>query len=73
MILQAAGEMSEGVLSLRPVGEGENLPCRYCDYHAVCGFDKEYRGNTVRQKEKIDKARFFREIGGKRGGNEADE
>ncbi len=42
--------MSEGVLSLRPVGEGENLPCRYCDYHAVCGFDKEYRGNTVRQK-----------------------
>ncbi len=64
MILQAAAQMSEGELSLRPVGEGENLPCRYCDYHAVCGFDMLYEGNEVRQKEKIDKARFFREIGG---------
>lgn len=73
MILQAAAEMSEGELSLCPVADGENLPCRYCDYHAVCGFDELYRGNQVRQKQKMDKARFFREIGGESGEDGADQ
>lgn len=73
LILQAAAQMSEGELSLCPVADGENLPCRYCDYHAVCGFDELYRGNQVRKKEKMEKARFFGEIGGESGENGADE
>lgn len=73
LILQAAAQMSEGELSLCPVADGENLPCRYCDYHAVCGFDELYRGNQVRQKEKIAKARFFGEIGGQSGEDGADQ
>ena len=72
MILRAAAQMSEGELSLNPIGEGEEIPCRHCDYHAICGFDRQYRGNEMRPKERIEKERFFLEIGGDDGGNEAD-
>ncbi len=72
MILRAAAQMSEGELSLNPIGEGEDIPCRHCDYHAICGFDRQYRGNEMRPKERIEKERFFLEIGGDDGGNEAD-
>ena len=37
LLVQMANTLLAGDIAAVPTGETEKLPCRYCDYHAVCG------------------------------------
>ena len=41
VLKETAGEMMDGLISVSPIeADDDNGPCKFCDYAAVCGFDR---------------------------------
>ncbi len=47
-------EILEGKTSVSPYELGDENGCKYCPYHAVCGFDDKIPGYEYRELEKMD-------------------
>ena len=41
LLRETAGQMLDGLISVSPLRDGDFDACAYCDYAAVCGFDKD--------------------------------
>ena len=61
-IYQIAGQIRQGDISIHPVLMGQNSPCRYCPYHAVCRFDVQIKDNTYAVVAKTAKDDIIKEI-----------
>ena len=41
LMMQMGERLLAGDIAALPLKKGESVPCRYCDYRAVCGRDPE--------------------------------
>ena len=64
-----ATDMDEGQIPVRPVLVGQESPCRYCVYHAICRFDPQLPGNAYEIIRKEDADAIIAKANGK-GGND---
>ena len=46
-------QILEGEASVSPYQLGDSTGCKYCPYHAVCGFDEKIEGYQYRELEKL--------------------
>ncbi len=49
LLMQMGESLLQGDIAALPLQKGESIPCRFCDYRAVCGRDPE---DPVRELEK---------------------
>ena len=47
-IKDIADEILEGVIEIKPFKKGQTIPCTYCDYKDICGFDIKKENNSYR-------------------------
>ena len=41
LLMQMGEKLLQGDIAALPLKKGESVPCRFCDYRAVCGRDPE--------------------------------
>ncbi len=63
LITRAAEEIFGGKLAIRPLEANGQLPCRYCEYAAICMRDEELPANRAVQAKSLNKDEFFKEVG----------
>ncbi|MGL4337928.1 MAG: PD-(D/E)XK nuclease family protein, partial [Turicibacter sp.] len=52
-IIQSATKITEGQIDINPVQHGTSKACDYCQYHEICQYDADFRGNQKRQLPKL--------------------
>jgi ATP-dependent helicase/nuclease subunit B len=56
------GELHAGVIGPRPVQQGNEKQCRWCEYRAVCRFDESFAGAGVRRIRTMTRDEFFKRL-----------
>ncbi len=68
IIKQIGKEILQGKIDLKPYNHKGKTPCKYCEYHSICGFDSknntnqyQYIGNLAKDEviEKVEKELQF--------------
>ncbi len=59
-IRDIAEQLLGGKVEASPLGDGNTLPCEYCDYRWVCGFEM---GDPYREILNRDRAEILKEVG----------
>ncbi len=76
-ITEAGRRILAGDVAMKPYQLDKQSGCDYCPYHAVCGFDPRFAGQTYRKLERFDDSEeIFEKMRGKDGkqdGSEVDE
>jgi len=57
-------DMVSGKISVNPSLRGNITACDYCEYRAVCGFDKKTPGYNYRRFKKLNSEEVFKRIKG---------
>lgn len=57
-------DMVSGKISINPSLRGNITACDYCEYRAVCGFDKKTPGYNYRRFKKLNSEEVFKRIKG---------
>jgi len=62
---ETLARMLEGEMSVSPAARKKNKEaCVYCDYRAICRFERRIPGAKVRLYKTIKQEEFFKRIGG---------
>ena len=61
LLMQMGERLLQGDIAALPLKKGESIPCRFCDYRAVCGRDPE---DPVRELEKKNMTAVLEELEG---------
>ena len=52
----------QGKIDLKPTNYKGKTPCRYCEYHAICGFDARNNKNKYEYIENLSKDDIIRKM-----------
>ena len=55
IIKEIGKEILQGKIDLKPTNYKGKTPCRYCEYHAICGFDARNNKNKYEYIENLSK------------------
>lgn len=61
-IKQISKEILSGKIDLKPYNHGGITPCEYCEYKAICGFNKNLKGNNYNYIDKKSKDELIRKM-----------
>lgn len=62
IIKEIGKEILEGKIELSPTNYKGKTPCRYCEYHAICGFDARNNKNKYDYIENLSKDDIIRKM-----------
>lgn len=62
IIKEIGKEILEGKIELSPTNYKGKTPCRYCEYHAICGFDARNNKNKYEYIENLSKDDIIRKM-----------
>ena len=60
IIKEIGKEILQGKIDLKPTNYKGKTPCRYCEYHAICGFDARNNKNKYEYIENLSKDDIIR-------------
>ena len=68
LIKQISEEMLSGDISIKPYysRKTKKIPCTYCEYKNICGFNTNLRGNEYRYIPNLDKSEIMKKISNSR-------
>lgn len=53
LVVEIAGEILKGNIKIEPCKVENNISCTYCQYNAICQFDKNFENNNYRVIRKL--------------------
>jgi len=53
LVIEIAGEILKGNIKIEPCKVENNISCTYCQYNAICQFDKNFENNNYRVIRKL--------------------
>ena len=62
IIKEIGKEILQGKIDLKPTDYKGKTPCRYCEYHAICGFDARNNKNKYEYIENLSKDDIIRKM-----------
>ena len=62
IIKEIGKEILQGKIDLKPTNYKGKTPCRYCEYHAICGFDARNNKNKYEYIENLSKDDIIRKM-----------
>lgn len=62
IIKEIGKEILQGKIDLKPTNYKGKTPCRYCEYHAICGFDVRNNKNKYEYIENLSKDDIIRKM-----------
>ena len=62
VIKEISKEMLSGKIELKPYNKNGYVPCSYCSYKSICGFDTKLKDNKYRYIDKIAKEEIFEKM-----------
>ena len=62
IIKEIGKEILQGKIDLKPTNYKGKTPCRYCEYHAICGFDARNNKNKYDYIENLSKDDIIRKM-----------
>ena len=62
IIKEIGKEILQGKIDLKPTNYKGKTPCRYCEYHAICGFDARNNKNKYKYIENLSKDDIIRKM-----------
>ena len=62
IIKQIGKEIMQGKIELKPYNHKGKTPCKYCEYHSICGFDARNNCNKYNYIENLQKDDIIRKM-----------
>ncbi len=61
-LIKVGQEILGGNIVVKPVKRGDKIPCEYCKFHSICGFDKKTNGYQYKKLRKLKKEEIWEEL-----------
>ena len=69
LVTRLSKRLMEGETSVSPYKKGQEIPCTYCPYSDICGFDLSVPGCSYRRLADLKDARVWEILGGEKNKN----